>query len=193
MAVAGKNGVTAATPKKISFGAGTIHKGLKYTSDAWNFDNSIIGATSGGSKITITPEVTAVEVDGALVKVKGLDVKTGETATMEINFIELNEDILKAATLGQNGTSVDTTYSLIESKSSIVTGDYFENIAFVGQTIEGKKIIVIMDNAICTSGMELEGKNKEAGVITLTFECSAEIGSDLDKLPWHIYMPVDEV
>ena len=36
---------------------------------------------------------------------------------------------------------------------------------------------------------ELEGKNKEAGVITLTFECSAAMDSDLDKLPYHIYYP----
>ena len=89
MSVAGKHGVSENTPKNIQFGAGTIHKGLKYDSNAWNYDASIVGATSGGSTLTITPEITTMEVDGALVRVKGLDVKTGETATMEINFIEL--------------------------------------------------------------------------------------------------------
>lgn len=193
MAKAGKSGITADTPKSIAFGAGTIHKNLKYTTNAWNFDNSIIGATSGGSKMTITPEITDIEVDGAWVKVKGLAKKTGETATMEINFIELSSDIMKSATLGADGTSADTTYNLIESKADIVTGDYFDNIAFVGMTLEGKKIIVVMDNALCTSGMEIEGKNKEAGVIALTFECHAAIDGDLDKLPWHIYYPKPKV
>ena len=46
----------------------------------------MVGATSGGSKFEIIPEVTQVEVDGALVAVAELDVKTGETASMEINF-----------------------------------------------------------------------------------------------------------
>lgn len=190
MAATGKTGVSAKTPENILFGAGTIHKNLKYTTNTWNFDESIIGATSGGSKLSITPEVTTVELDGALVKAKGLDVKTGETATMEINFAELNKDILKVATMGKAGTSADTNYDVIESKESIESGDYFDNIAFVGKTLDGRNIIAILDNALCTSGMELEGKNKEAGVVALTFESYAELTSGLDKLPWHIYYPV---
>lgn len=190
MAKTGKTGVSTNTPKSIVFGAGTIHKGLKYTTNTWNFDASIIGATSGGSKLAITPEVTSIEADGALVKTKGLEVKTGEVATLEINFLELTKDLIKAAVIGVDGTSEDTAgYDLIESKADIVTGDYYENIAFVGKTLEGKNIIVILENALCTSGLELEGKNKEAGVITLTFECHAELDSDLDTLPYKIYYP----
>lgn len=191
---AGKTGVTQNTPKNILFGAGTIHKNVKFDPDtkAWNFESSIIGATSGGSKITIQPEMTDIEVDGAMVAVKGLKVKTGETAEMEINFIEMTEDILKSAVIGQDGTSADDAYDLIESKARIEEGDYLDNIAFVGQTLEGKNIIVIMDNALCTSGLETEGQNKEAGVGTYTFACHADLTSDLDTLPYHIYYPKAE-
>lgn len=190
MSKEGKTGVSANTPKNIMFGAGTIHKGLKYTGNAWNFDSTIVGATSGGSKLSIVPEITNIEVDGALVKAKGLTVKTGETASMEINFIELTKDIIKTATIGADGTSDDATnYDVIESKANIDTGDYWENIAFVGKTLEGKNIIAIMDNALCTSGFEQEGKNKEGAVGKYTFECHADLTSDLDKLPWHIYYP----
>lgn len=190
MSKEGKTGVSANTPKNIMFGAGTIHKSLKYTSNAWNFDSTIVGATSGGSKLSIVPEITNIEVDGALVKAKGLTVKTGETASMEINFIELTKDIIKTATIGADGTSDDAAnYDVIESKANIATGDYWENIAFVGKTLEGKNIIAIMDNALCTSGFEQEGKNKEGAVGKYTFECHADLTSDLDKLPWHIYYP----
>ena len=190
MSKEGKTGVSANTPKNIMFGAGTIHKGLKYTGNAWNFDSTIVGATSGGSKLSIVPEITNIEVDGALVKAKGLTVKTGETASMEINFIELTKDIIKTATIGADGTSDEATnYDVIESKANIATGDYWENIAFVGKTLEGKNIIAIMDNALCTSGFEQEGKNKEGAVGKYTFECHADLTSDLDKLPWHIYYP----
>lgn len=190
MSKEGKTGVSANTPKNIMFGAGTIHKGLKYAGSSWNFDETIIGATSGGSKLSIVPEITNIEVDGALVKAKGLTVKTGETATMEINFLELTKDIIKAATIGVDGTSDDASnYDLIESKANIATGDYWENIAFVGKTLEGKNIIAVLDNALCTSGFEQEGKNKEGAVGKYTFECHAELTSDLDTLPWHIYYP----
>ncbi len=189
MAKEGKTGVTASTPQNILFGAGTVHKNLKYTGSAWNFDESIMGATSGGSKLSIIPEVTKIEVDGALVAARGLTVKTGETATMEINFIELNTELIKAATMGVAGTSEDTTYDMIESKASIAEGDYFENIAFVGKTLEGKNIIAILENALCTSGFEQEGKNKEGAIGKYTFECHAELDGDLDKLPWKIYYP----
>lgn len=192
MSKAGKTGVTTNTPKNIMFGAGTIHKNLQFTNDVWNFDGSIIGATSGGSKITITPEFVDIEADGAMVAVKGLKVKTGETATMEINFLELTKDIIKSAIIGQEGTSEDSDYDLIESKPDIAEGDYLTNIAFVGKTLTGKNIIVIMDNALCTSGFESEGKNKEAGVGTYTFTCHADLSSDLDTLPYHIYYPVLE-
>ena len=189
MSKEGKTGVSANTPKNILFGAGTIHKGLKYTTNTWNFANSIVGATSGGSKLSIIPEVTNVEVDGALVAAKGLSVKTGETATMEINFIELTEDIIKSATLGQAGTSDDTNYNVIVPKADIQEGDYWENIAFVGKTLDGENIIAILENALCTSGFEQEGKNKEGAVGKYTFECHAELTGDLDTLPWKIYYP----
>lgn len=187
--VEGRNGITADTPKRILFGAGTIHKGLKYSS-TWNFAESLVGATNGGSKLSIVPELYDVPLDGANVAVKGLKVKTGETGTMEVNFVELTEDIIKAATLGTAGTSEDTTYNLIESKADIAVGDYWENVAFVGKTLEGKNIIAIMENALITSGLETEGKNKESAVGTYTFTCHAAADADsFDVLPWKIYYP----
>lgn len=187
--VEGRNGITADTPKRILFGAGTIHKGLKYSS-TWNFEESLVGATNGGSKLSIVPELYDVPLDGANVAVKGLKVKTGETATMEVNFAELTEDIIKAATIGKAGTATDTTYNLIESKADIAVGDYWENVAFVGRTLEGKNIIAILENALITSGMETEGKNKESAVGTYTFACHAAADADsFDTLPWKIYYP----
>ena len=189
MSKEGKTGVTANTPKNILFGAGTIHKNLKYEGSAWNFTESLMGATSGGSKLSIIPEVTTVEVDGALVKAKGLTVKTGEAATMEINFIELTKDIIKTATFGADGTSEDTNFDVIVSKANIEEGDYFDNIAFVGKTLEGKNVIAILENALCTSGFEQEGKNKEGAIGKYTFESHADLTGDLDTLPWKIYYP----
>ncbi len=190
MALAGRNGISENTPKNILFGAGTIHKGLKYATNSWNFAETIVGATNGGSKLSIVPEMYDVPLDGANVAVKDLKVKNGETATMEVNFAELTADIMKAATIGKDGTSADTTYNLIESKADIAVGDYWENVAFVGRTLDGKNIIAIFENALIISGLEMEGKNKESATGTYTFACHADNDSDtFDVLPWKIYYP----
>ena len=185
----GNNGVSAKTPQNILFGAGTIHKGLKYEGSSWNFDTSCVGATKGGSSITIEPEFYSVEPDGSTVAIKDFKRKVGEKATLEVNFLELTADLIKSAVVGENGTSADSTYDVIESKDAIEEGDYWENIAFVGETLDGKNIIVILDNALCTSGLSLEGKNKEEGVGKYTFECHADASESLTTLPYHIYYP----
>lgn len=184
------SGITENTPKTVMLGAGTIHKGLKFSESAWNFDESLICATSGGSKLSIVPEFYDVPVDGALVKVKGLTVKVGETATLEINPIELKPEILNMAVIGDKKASATATgYTEMTSRAIINEGDYVENLGYVGKTIEGKPIIIIFDNALCTSGLELEGKNKEAAVPKFTFECFANLSPEADTLPWHIYYP----
>lgn len=189
MSKEGKTGVTANTPERILFGAGTIHKGLKYANGAWNFAETIVCATQGGSELAIVPEVYRIEADGASVAVKGLDKKNGEKATLKIKALEIPADVLKAALLAKTGTSEDSNYDLYESKADIVEGDYFENIAFVGKTLKGKNIIAILDNALCISGFTLGGENKKETVPELEFECYADLASDLDTLPWHIYYP----
>lgn len=186
------HGITDKTPKNLLLGAGTLHKGFKFdkATKKWNFAESLFGATSGGNKFSIVPEVKDVEVDGALVKVKGLTLKQGETAKLETNLVEITPELLKTLAIAKVIENSDVEgYSLIESKPNIEEGDYFENLAFVGKKTDGTPIIVILDNALCTSGLEIEGKNKENAVIKATFDCYAEHTDDLDKLPYHIYYP----
>lgn len=186
----GLSGITNKTPERIMLGAGTIHKGLVYTQGSgWNFANSLVGATNGGSKVTITPEIYKIPLDNANVNVKGLTVKISELAEMEINFGEFSKDLVTSAVLGELGVSEDEAYDLITSKANVEEGDYWDNVAFVGKTIKGENIIVILENALCTSGFSTEGKAKTEGVMTLKFECYQTLNGDHNKLPYKIYMP----
>lgn len=188
MSIIGKHGVTANTPGAILLGAGTYHKNLKYEGNAWS--GTCIGATSGGGKVSIAGELMDIEVDGALVKVKGLTVKQGGTASMEVNFVEISTDMLKTTTLMEVGESDIDGFTMLKDKAHITEGDYLENFGFVGMTADGsKQIVVIFDYAICTSGLELEAKNKENSVIKATLEACAAIDGDLDSLPVRIYYP----
>lgn len=164
-----------------TFNASTHFKG------GWTYD--LLGATSGGSKITITPEIKTVEVDGALVKVKGMDFKVGEVAKFETNLVEITPELLKSTVIGQNATSDVEGYDLIVSKSDIQEGDYFNNLAFVGKKADGTPIIVVFENALCTNGFETEAKNKDNAVVKGIFECYQDPTGDLSKLPYKIYYP----
>ena len=186
------SGITENTPKTVMLGAGTIHKGLTFDAQKseWNFAESLLCATSGGTKLSIVPEFYDIPVDGALVKVKGLTVKVGETAKMEINPVELKPEILNMALIGDvKESEIAPGYSEMTSRAVINEGDYIENAAYVGKTIDGTPIIVIFDWALCTSGLELEGKNKEAAVPPFVLECFADLSPDADTLPWHIFYP----
>ena len=188
-----KHGITKDTPSNILLGAGTWFKGLKYEAGTgWN--GTVLGATSGGSSIKITPEVLDIEIDGALVLAKGLAVMQGGTGEAEVNFAEITADILKMTTLGEVLGSEAEGYvdgfDCIQTKNVIVEGDYVENLGFVGYTADGsKQIVVILENALCKSGFQIDPKNKENSVIKATFTAYGGIDTDLDRVPIKIYYP----
>jgi hypothetical protein len=188
MAIIGKHGITENTPKNILMGAGTFHKGLKYNNGKW--EGTCVGATSGGGKVSIEGEYVVIELDGALVLVKGLTVKQGGKASMEVSIAELSGDTIKMATNFTEGESDAEGYSMFVDKPNIEEGDYLDDFGFVGKTADGKKnLIIIFESALCKSAFELEGKNKENSVLKVVLDAYAENAGDLDTLPVKIYYP----
>ena len=187
-----KHGITKNTPSNIPLGAGTWFKGLEFAEGGWT--GTVLGATSGGSSIKITPEVLDIEVDGAMALAKGLAVMQGGTGEAEVNFAEINKDILAMTTLGEvisdgSGDGVEG-FDCIQTKNAITEGDYVENLGFVGYTADqSKQIIIIMDYALCKSGLQYDSKNKENTVIKATFTAYGDMDTDLDRVPIRIYYP----
>lgn len=190
MSVIGKHAISETTPDDILLGAGTYHKGLKWNSETSSWDGTFIGATSGGGKVSIEGEYLDIELDGALVLVKGLTVKQGGKASIEASLAEMSGDNIQMATNFKKGESDADGYDMFVDKPNIEEGDYVENFGFVGKTANGKKdIIVIFEYALCKSAFELEGKNKDKSVLKLVLDAYAENKGDLDTLPVKIYYP----
>jgi hypothetical protein len=162
-----------------------------YVVGAWtDGEDNVLGATNGGNKLSIVPEITPIEVDGASVEIKGLNQKTGETGTLEVNLAQHTIESIKRAIVGKEVDSLIKGYTQIETKSLIELSDYLDNIAYVGTMTDGTEIIAILENAICSSGFELEGKNKETSVVATTFKSTADFeGGVFDKLPIYIFYP----
>lgn len=153
-------------------------------------EESVLGATSGGNKCTIASELLDIEVDGATVKIKGLTQKIGETGSLEVNLAQHTVESLKRAIVGSEVTSLIKGFKQITTKSLIELSDYLDNIAYVGTMSDGNNVIIIMENALCTSGLELQGQNKNNAVVTTTFEASADFEKGVyDTLPIYIFYP----
>lgn len=191
-----KHGITKNTPSNIPLGAGVWFKGLAFT-EGTGWGGTVLGATSGGSSIKITPEVLDIEIDGAAVVSKGLAVMQGGTGEAEVNFAEINKDILAMTMLGEalpaESEHAVAGFDCIQTKAAITEGDYVENLGFVGYTADqSKQIIVVFENALCKSGFQLDPKNKENATVKATFTAYGNIDSDLDRVPVRIYYPQEK-
>lgn len=165
-----------------------------YECKTGHWEGDIIGATAGGNKVSIKGELMDIELDGALVKVKGLAVKQGGAASIEVNYGELSPEILKITSLYAEGTSDAPGYKMYVDKANVAEGDYIANFGFVGKTAnDAKDIIVIFENALCTSGLEISADKGKGSVIKATMEAYADLdeNSTLDVLPVKIYYPGD--
>lgn len=186
-----KTGITTGTPANIGFGAGVFFQGVEYNDKVAPTDEAIqaavIGATQEGGKLTITPEFFAPELDGALVAVKELQQKVGETATLEASFVEMKAEYLAHSIIGEINDSTDTKYDVITS-SELRSGHFYNGFGYYGELLDGRPFIFICKNALCTSGFAMETKNKENTKFTGTFECQSDIASGVDKLPYALFI-----
>ena len=186
---AGQHGMTRNTLERIWLGAGTIHKGLTLTTGStggnaqFNFEKTLLCATSGGNSLEITSTLYDVPIDGVGIKVYGGVVKTGETGTMNINALDMTPELLNHALFSDLTDSQGAKDYLIGSTGQkIEEKHWIDNLAYVGETLKDRKpIVIIFEKAICTSGAKVDGKSFEASVLPLTFEAYRAY-SDNDRM-----------
>lgn len=186
-----KTGITQETPSRIQFGAGVYFSGVAYNEKVPPTETEmlagIMGATQDGGKLTITPEFFAPELDGALVAVKELQNKVGETAVMETTMVEVNANDIAKRVIGKVTASTDGDYDVITS-SALKSGHFYEGFGYYGELLDGRPFIVVFKNALCTSGLPLESKNKENGKFAATFECQSDLTYGVTNLPYAIFI-----
>lgn len=189
-----RTGITQETAKSFVINAGAIYTDLTFT-EGTGWEGNRLGATAGGNAVVITNDLREIEIDGAFSKYIGQKVLAASNATLTTNVKEITSNVIKTAILGKvtatAGVDEPTGYDLITGKGKIEATDYLTNIGLVGElTGSNEPIIVILDNALCTSGLNITtGDNGEA-VVAMTFEAHADADQLEDRtLPARIYMP----
>lgn len=189
------HGISTETVKNLLLNAAVIYKNLKYTTEKSGWEGTVLGATSGGVKFHYEIKWLDVDVDGATVAVKGVSKqKIGEIAWVEGNLTEINETIFTDVLHMVKTTSEDTHYQKYISKDNVGDADYLENIGLVGTLSDGRQVIIIVPNAICTEALELDTKNAAQTTYAVKFEATADPKNEkLNKLDVAIYYPTVEV
>ena len=185
------HGITQATPSRIPFGAGFFFKGVPYSETAAPtleaMKAGLMGATQEGSSLNITPEFFAPPLDGALVAIKELQKKVGETAEMEVNWAELTASLIAWMAIAKVKDSEDGKYDVVTS-SELKDEHFIEGFGFYGEHLDGRPMIALFKNALCTSGFPMENKNKTNSVLKGTFACQSDIAYSTTKLPYAIFI-----
>lgn len=190
------NGVTTKTPSRIPFGAGMYFDGVTYNEKVAPTDDEMkagcLGATQEGGTLTITPELFRPELDGVHVAVMELEDKVGETAQMEVSFAEFSAKYAAHAVIGKVSETTDGQYEVVTSSSKISAGHYYKGFGFRGEHLDGRPMIVLFKNALCTSGLTTDNKSKTNNLFKGTFECRSDIEYSLTKLPYAIFIRKEE-
>lgn len=150
-----------------------------------------IGATKDGSKVSIVPEYTDIEIDGVLVKMEGLTLKTGEKGSIEAVVVDLSSENIETALNGiskSTGSQIGSSDTYVTTKSAIDERDYVSNLALVAKRIGTDDVIAVwFKKALCTSGFEIDMKNKAVAGNKYTFEaCADQSDENVDTLPIEI-------
>lgn len=185
------SGVTAGTPSKILFGPGVYFHGVTYDEKTAPTEEEIfqalMGATQEGGTLTVTPEFFHPEVDGVTVQLKELQKKIGETAQMEVSFVELTAEHMAHMVVGVVKETTDKKYDVVTS-SELGTGHFYNGFGYYGNLMDGRDVIILFKQALCTSGFTTEAKNKTNSLFKGTFACQGDIAYGVNKLPYAIFI-----
>lgn len=195
-----RTGYSANTPKHYLINAGAIYKNLEWNATGGEggkgqWEGELLGATAGGNKVTIEQNYRVIEIDGVFTPAVGQKILESQTAKLETNVKELTAENIRLSINGKiadsDGVDAPTGYKVISGKVKLENTDYIKNLGIVG-TMSGTNdpIIIIIDNALCTSGLDFETKDNDEAVISMTFEAHANEGQVDDlSLPCRIYFP----
>lgn len=191
-----KTGYTANTSKNYLIDAATVYKNLTFAGG--EFSGTLVGATSGGVTVTIEQNYRYPEVDGTAHlegMIKDNAFLESAKATAVINLKEITAEALRG---GLNGAMVDAQaseapsgYKKITTKRYLEGSDYLTNLAVVGQ-LSGSSdpVIFILDNALCTGGVEVGTEDNGETIIELTYAAHASATQlAADEMPWRILFP----
>ena len=151
------------TFEKIGLNAGVLLN--KFTSVEAIADEDIIGATRGGSTITVPATMRNIAVDGVRDNTVGNYVVDDWRPTFAFTLLTTNKEKAQMAL----GVADITEDGKVVPRHKVTTED-FKDYYWVGERSDGKAIVMCLKNAISTGGLSWRAtdKGEVESTITLT-------------------------
>jgi hypothetical protein len=167
-------GLTTTTKKHLLLGAGAFFRNFLIGTDTYESavaGGKLIGATQGGGEFQAVATFRQIPVDGAIGDVKDLEDIQRWDVSMTANVLEVTKETLQlalgAATIGT--TSGTSGYKKITGNNGLAAAD-FNTVTWCGCLLgETKPMLIQIDNALCTNGLNLTFTDGEEGKIALEF------------------------
>ena len=146
---------------------------------------NVLGATRGGGSFRVTPETRKIEADGVRYGFKGDTVTDSVDVSMTGTLIEVNADnMTRILTSADKVKSGDKT--TITMRTNIELTDYIDKICWVGDLSNGGLVLISMDNALNTSGLDFSFSDKSEATLAFEFHAHQANVDDVDKAPFEI-------
>lgn len=159
-----KSGLTERTIESLQLNAGVLLS--SYTKGGDIKEENIIGATRGGGTISITPTLRQVAIDGAPTYTKGLERIDDVVVQLSFTMVEFTKELITMAIPGSS--ALTTTDTLIQSTKSVLASADYKDIYWVGDTSNGKNVVIKLKNSLSTGGLSITTTDKGEGTFALT-------------------------
>jgi len=178
-------GISTNTYKRFVIDAGAAYTGFV----SFASPGTLLGATRGGSTLTIEQEIREMEADGARGPVVGSRRITRVTARLVVNFLEHTVESFKRALVGSDSATFNTDWDAISRSLQIENADFLSDVTLLGEVSGSANAMAIkLSNVIADGNFELSLVDKEEGVLAVTFTAHFT-ADDLDTEPWTLYWP----
>lgn len=188
-------GLTTKTKKHLLLGAGAFFKNFLVGTDTYASavaGGKLLGATQGGGEFSAVATFRQIPVDGAIGDIKDLEDIERWDVTLSATMLEVSKQTVQLALGSATITTMTGTapYNKIVGNNGLSSGD-FQNITWCGCLLgEEKQMLIQVDNALCTNGLNLSVQDGEEGKIALEFHGfydAVDTGAE-PVAPFAIYM-----
>ena len=131
----------------------------------------------------VTQEIREPEIDGVRYRFKGGSFVDSTDASMTGTLVEVTPQNFKyILATGETETSGQKT--TVKMHTRINDEDYLENLVWIGDLADGGLVLIVLKNALNTSGMNLTFTDKGEGTIPFEFHAYQDSVEDYDMAPF---------
>ena len=150
---------------------------------AFYINSTLVGLTRGGGQFTVEREYRMIEADGDFGPVKGRNRKIRSTPKLTMNLLEITGSRMTKMYPAVTNTTTSTG-SIVTGAANIADGDYSE-VKWVGQTKDGRDVIIVVENAINMENIDFGLVDKEEIVASVTFT-GTYLEATRTEEPWSV-------